>query len=98
MTNNENNSNEMPQICRVGTHLFMLGSYAENFEVGEHIVTDEVLVDDLGFICMVLDNVNSSIRIQERVELLVEAYYTRKRVFINREEAEAERKRRLSQL
>ena len=42
------------QCLKVGTHIFSLGTHAENFKIFEQVITDEMKVDDCGYLCVVL--------------------------------------------
>ena len=84
---------------QVGTHIFSLGTYEEKFEIFEQVITSEMKVDDCGYLCVVLKDVNTGLRILERIELLACSLHTHNNNdFLTREEAENERKLRLQEI
>ena len=83
-------------LClKVGTHIFSIGTATENYMVYEDIITDEFGVDSSGYITVVLQGVDTNIRIVERIELLVCSLHEHKANFLTREEAEEKRKEML---
>ena len=86
------------QYLKIGTHIFSLGTLAENYKIFENIITDEMKVDEHGYLCVVLQDVDINIRSLERIELLVCSLHTRTNDFLTREEAEKERQLRLKTL
>lgn len=87
------------QCLTVGRHIFSLGTYAENYMVHEAIVTDEMTVDDYGYLCVILQGVDVNVRIQERIELLACSLHVHDcNDFLTREEAEAARAARFAEL
>ena len=88
----------MNQICRVGTHIFMIGTYAEGYKIDEYVITDELTIDTYGYLCVIVKGVNSHLRIQERIELLACGYHTHRQVFLDRTSAENERVNRLKEV
>ena len=87
----------MNQMCKVGTHIFMIGTYAEDYKVGEYVITDELKIDTCGYLCVILEGVTVPIRLLERIELLVCGYHTHHQVFLDRASAENERLNRLTE-
>jgi hypothetical protein len=57
----------MNQMCKVGTHIFMIGTYAEGCKVDEYVITDELTIDTYGYLCVIVENVNSHMRLKERI-------------------------------
>ena len=92
-----NYSYVMNQICKVGTHIFMIGTYSEGYKVGEYIITDELTLDTYGYPCIILKGVDIPIRREERIELLVCGYHTHDQVFLDKASAENERLDRLTE-
>ena len=89
----------MNQMCKVGTHIFMIGTYAEDYEVHEYIITDELKTDTYGYLCVILEGVTIPIRLEERIEILTCGYHTHHQVFLDRISAENERfKKRLTNM
>ena len=89
----------MNQCLKVGTHIFSLGTHAENFEIFEQVITDEMKVDDYGYLCVILKDVNTGLRILERIELLACSLHTHNNnEFLTREEAENERQLRFQEM
>lgn len=87
------------QCLRVGTHIFALGTLAENYKVFEYVITDEMEVDDWGYLCVVLEDVNTGLSLLERVELLACSLHTHNNnEFLTREEAEKERQLRFQEM
>ena len=87
------------QCLKVGTHIFSLGTHAENFKIFEQVITDEMKVDDCGYLCVVLKDVNSGLRILSRIELLACSLHTHNNnEFLTREEAENERQLRFQEM
>ena len=86
------------QCLKIGTHIFSLGTLAEKYKIYENIITDEMKVDEYGYLCVVLQDVNTNIRSLERIEILVCSLHTRTNDFLTREEAEKERQLRLKAL
>ena len=88
----------MNQCLKVGTHIFSLGTLAENYKIFEQVITDEMKVDDYGYLCVVLKDVNTGLRILERIELLACSLHTHNNNdFLSREEAENERQLRFKE-
>ena len=86
------------QCLKVGTHIFSLGTLAENYKIFEQVITDEMKVDDSGYLCVVLKDVNTGLRILERIELLACSLHTHNNNdFLSREEAENERQLRFKE-
>lgn len=89
----------MNQCLKVGTHVFSLGTLAENYKIREQIITDEMKVDEYGYLCIVLQDVNSNMKMLERIELLACSLHTHNNNdFLTREEAEKERQLRFNEL
>lgn len=89
----------MNQCLKVGTHVFSLGTLAENYKICEQIITDEMKVDEYGYPCIVLQDVNSNLKFLERIELLACSLHTHNNNdFLSREEAEKERQLRFNEL
>ena len=87
------------QCVKVGTHIFSLGTYAENFKVFEYVITDEMKVDDFGYLCVVVKDVNTGLRLLQRIELLACSLHTHNNnEFLTREEAENERQLRFQEM
>lgn len=87
------------QCLKTGTHIFSLGTLAENYKIHENIITDKMKVDEHGYLCVVLQDVDTNIRLLERIELLVCSLHTHNNNdFLSREEAEKERQLRLKEL
>ena len=86
------------QGLKIGTHIFSLGTLAEKYKIYENIITDEMKVDEHGYLCVVLQDVDINIRSLERIELLVCSLHTHSNDFLSREEAEEERQLRLKEL
>lgn len=42
------------QCLKIGTHIFSLGTLAENYKIYESIITDEIRADEHGYLCVVL--------------------------------------------
>ncbi len=84
------------QCLTVGTHIFSLGTKAEDFAVHERIVTDELKVDWAGYPCVVLKAADSNLKFLERIESLSCSLHRHdSNDFLSREEAENIRKIRL---
>lgn len=83
------------QCLKVGTHIFSIGTAAENYMVHEDIITDEFGVDSFGYITVILQGVDVNIRIEERIELLVCSLHEHNVNFLTREEAEEKRREML---
>lgn len=89
----------MNQHIKVGTHIFSLGTLSENYKIFEQIITDEIELDSYGYPCIVLQDVNSNIKMLERIELLACSLHTHNNNdFLTREEAEKERQLRFKEL
>lgn len=89
----------MNQCLKVGTHIFSLGTFAENYKIHENVITDEMQVDEFGYLCVVMKDVNTGLRILERIELLACSLHTHNNNdFLTREEAEKERQLRFKEL
>ena len=89
----------MNQCLKVGTHVFSLGTLAENYKIYEQVITDEMKVDEYGYLCIVLQDVNSNMKMLERIELLACSLHTHNNNdFLSREEAEKERQLRFNEL
>lgn len=89
----------MNQCLKVGTHVFSLGTLAENYKIYEQVITDEMKVDEYGYPCIVLQDVNSNMKMLERIELLACSLHTHNNNdFLSREEAEKERQLRFNEL
>lgn len=87
------------QCLKVGTHIFSLGTRGENYKIFENVITNEMKVDDYGYLCVVMKDVNSGLRIVERIELLACSLHTHNNNdFLTREEAEYERQLRFKEL
>lgn len=87
------------QCLKVGTHIFSLGTIAESYKIFEQVITDEMKVDDCGYLCVVLKDVNTGLRILERIELLACSLHTHNNnEFLTREEAENERQLRFQEM
>lgn len=88
----------MNQCLKVGTHVFSLGTLAENYKIREQIITDEMKVDEYGYPCIVLQDVNSNLKFLDRIELLACSLHTHSNNdFLSREEAEKERRLRFTE-
>ena len=86
------------QVLKVGTHIFSLGTAHEQYMVHESVITDELCVDDYGYLCVILQGIDVPIRIRERIELLACSIHSHDiNDFLTREEAEAARIRRLKE-
>lgn len=86
------------QCLTVGRHIFSLGTRAENYCVHENIVTDEMKVDEYGYLCVVLEGVDVKVKILERIELLACSLHMHDcNDFLTREEAEAARAKRFAE-
>lgn len=86
------------QCLQVGTHIFSLGTVAENYKIFEQVITDEMEIDDFGYPCIVLEDVNTGLKIWERIELLACSLHTHNNNdFLTREEAEKERQLRFNE-
>ncbi len=86
------------QALKVGTHIFSLGTAYEQYNVYESVITDELCVDDSGYLCVVLQGIDIPIRMQERIELLACSIHSHDmNDFLSREEAEAARIRRFKE-
>ena len=87
------------QCLRVGTHIFSLGTIAENYKIFEQVITDEMEVNDWGYLCVVLKDVNTGLKTLARIELLVCSLHTHNNNdFLTREEAENERQLRFQEM
>ncbi len=86
------------QALKVGTHIFSLGTAHEQYMVHESIITDELCVDDSGYLCVILQGVDIPVRIQERIELLACSIHSHDMTdFLTRKEAEAARIKQLKE-
>ncbi len=86
------------QALKVGTHIFSLGTAHEQYIVHESVITDELCVDDSGYLCVILQGVDVPIRMQERIELLACSIHAHDmNDFLTREEAEAARIKRFKE-
>ena len=86
------------QALKVGTHIFSLGTAHEQYKVYESVITDELCVDDYGYLCVILQNIDIKIKIRERIELLACSIHAHDmNDFLTREEAEAARIKRLKE-
>lgn len=86
------------QCMKVGTHIFSLGTVAENYKIREEVITDEMKIDWAGYPCIVLQDVKSGMKTLERVELLACSLHTHNNNnFLSREEAELERQLRFKE-
>ena len=86
------------QCVKVGTHVFSLGTYAENYKIFEQVITDEMKVDEYGYPCIVLQDVNTNIKKLERIELLTCSLHTHNNNdFLSMSEAEKERQLRFKE-
>ena len=84
------------QCLKVGTHIFSLSSYAENYKIYECVITDKMKVDEYGYLSVVLQGVNHpNLKILERIELLACSIHTHTNDFLTREEAEMARIKKL---
>ena len=83
------------QCLKVGTHIYSIGTAAENYRIHEDIITDEFGVDSFGYITVILQGVDVNIRIEERIELLVCSLHEHNVNFLTREEAEEKRREML---
>lgn len=89
----------MNQCLKVGTHIFSLGTVAENYKIFEQIVTNEMKIDWCGYPCIVLEDVDTGLRILSRIELLACSLHTHNNnEFLTREEAERERVLRFKEM
>lgn len=87
----------MNQCIKVGTHIFSLGSLAENYAISEYVITNEMVIDTYGYPCIILVNVETNSKKRERLELLSCSLHTHENNdFLTREEAENERKSRFN--
>lgn len=88
------------QCLKVGTHIFSLGSIAEDFEIYEQVVTDEVGIDECGYPCIVLEDVNGKIfPVLVRIEVLVCSLHTHcSNDYLTKEEAEEARMKKLKEV
>lgn len=85
------------QALKVGTHIFSLGTAHEQYIVHESVITNELCVDDSGYLCVILQGIDIPVRIQERVELLACSIHSHDMTdFLTREEAETARIRRFN--
>ncbi len=88
----------MNQALKVGTHIFSLGTAHEQYVVHESIITNELCVDDSGYLCVILQGVDIQIKRQERIELLACSIHSHDiNDFLTREEAEAARIKRIKE-
>ena len=87
------------QALKVGTHIFSLGTAHERYIVHESVITDELCVDDSGYLCVILQGIDVPIRLQERIEPLACSIHSHDmNDFLTREEAEAARIRRFKEV
>lgn len=87
------------QCVKVGTHVFSLGTLAENYAIQEYVITDELEIDEYGYPCVIMKDVNTGLRLLDRIELLACSLHTHNNNdFLTREEAEKERQLRFKEL
>jgi hypothetical protein len=86
------------QCVKVGTHVFSLGTHAENYKIFEQVITDEMKVDEYGYPCIVLQDVTTNMKKLERIELLACSLHTHNNNdFLSMAEAERERQLRFKE-
>lgn len=88
------------QCLKVGTHIFSLGSVYENFVIYEQVVTDKVKIDEGGYPCIILEDVNEKILPTiTRIETLACSLHTHcSNDYLTREEAEQARLKKLKEV